>query len=133
MPNAQISVVDASSGTAYSSTTRSTGRFDISNVRTGGPYRVKATANGQSRTKSGVFTTLSQTAEVDLQLPAAGATPEPAAPAPAGEEGANTTERVVVQGSAVDDIYSSDRTGTSTYVNREQINNLPTISRSLND
>ncbi|MFL6530183.1 MAG: carboxypeptidase regulatory-like domain-containing protein [Chthoniobacterales bacterium] len=131
---AEVTAVDTSSGTKYNSTTRSTGRFDIANVRTGGPYKITATANGQTKTRSGVFTTLSQTADVDLQLGAAAA-PAAAAAAPetttSGE--APTTERVVVSGSAVEDIYSSDRTGTSTYVTREQINNLPTIARSLND
>jgi hypothetical protein len=48
------------------------------------------------------------------------------------DEGA-TTERVVVSGTAVEDLYSADRTGTSTYVDRKEINNLPTITRSLND
>lgn len=103
----------------------------MSNVRTGGPYKITATANGQSKSKSGVVTTLSETAEVNLQLGAAAAAAEPAAPTTT-TEGAQT-ERVVVQGSAVDDIYSSDRTGTSTYVTRNEINNLPTIARSLND
>jgi hypothetical protein len=39
----------------------------------------------------------------------------------------------VVSGTAVEDLYSSDRTGASTYVDRKEINNLPTITRSLND
>ena len=129
---AVITAVDESSGTKYNSVTRSTGRFDITNVVTGGPYRITATANGLTKSKRNVFTTLSQAADVNLQLGAAaagGAAVANAADAGGGAE----TERVTVQGAAVDDLYSSDRTGTSTYVTREEINNLPTINRSLND
>ena len=126
---AQITAVDTSSGTRYTGVTRAGGRWDIPNVRTGGPFRITASANGQTATRSGIFTTLMQTAEVNLQLSAAAA---PTGPEATTTEGA-TTERVVVSGTAVEDLYSSDRTGTSTYVDRKEINNLPTITRSLND
>jgi len=128
---ATISAVDTSSNTRYDSVTRSGGRWDISNVRTGGPYRVTATANGASKSKGGIYTTLEQTTEVNLQLGPAAAQ-GPTAPT-VSEEGAVTTERVTVQGTSVDELYASDRNGTSTYVDRKEINNLPTITRSLND
>jgi Carboxypeptidase regulatory-like domain/TonB dependent receptor len=131
---ADISAVDTSSGTKYSAVSRGGGRWDIANVRTGGPFRITASANGQSKTRSGIYTTLQQTTEVDIQL-SAGAGPQ--APATTTttttEAGAATTERVTVQGASVEELYSSDRNGTSTYVDRQQISNLPTITRSLND
>ncbi|PZR73549.1 MAG: hypothetical protein DLM73_10495 [Chthoniobacterales bacterium] len=130
---ADIAAVDASSGTRYSSVTRAGGRWDISAVRTGGPYRITATSNGLTASKSGVYTTLEQTSEVNLQFRAATAGPEAPATTTTTEAGATTTERVVVQGTSVDELYSSDRNGTSTYVDRKEINNLPTITRSLND
>ena len=130
---AEIAALDTSTGTRYSSVTRAGGRWDIANVKTGGPFRVTASANGQTKSKSGIFTTLMQTAEVNLQLSAAAGPAGPsAADATTSADGA-TTERVIVQGTAVEDLYSSDRTGTSTYVDRKEINNLPTITRSLND
>ena len=127
---ASITAIDTSTGTGYTAVTRENGRFDIPNVRTGGPFRITASANGQTKTRSGIFTTLMQTAEVNLQLSAAAPT-GPTAPTVTDE--GTTTERVVVSGTAVEDLYSSDRTGTSTYVDRKEINNLPTITRSLND
>jgi hypothetical protein len=128
---AQVTVVETKSGTRYDSVTRAGGRWDIANVLSGGPFRVTASANGQTKSKSGIFTQLSQTTDVNLQL---GAAPAPQAPAPTvSEEGAVTTERVTVQATSVDDLYASDRTGTSTYVDRKEIQNLPTITRSLND
>jgi outer membrane receptor for ferrienterochelin and colicin len=130
---AEIAAVDTSTGTRYTSVTRAGGRWDIANVKTGGPFRITASANGQSATRSGIFTTLMQTAEVNLKLSGAGPAPtEPSATTTTTTEG-TTTERVVVEGTAVQDLYSSDRTGTSTYVDRKEINNLPTITRSLND
>src|SRR5256714_3341172 len=128
---ATISAVDTSSNTRYASVTRGGGRWDIANVRTGGPYRVTATANGASKSKGGIYTTLEQTTEVNLQLGPAAAQ-GPTAPT-VSEEGAVTTERITVQGTSIDELYASDRNGTSTYIDRKEINNLPTITRSLND
>ena len=128
---AEISAVDTSSGTKYSTVSRAGGRWDIANVRTGGPFRITASANGQIKTRSGIFTTLMETAEVNLQL---GGGPAPKAPTTTTTTTEGTeTERVVVEATAVQDLYSSDRTGASTYVDRKEINNLPTITRSLND
>jgi hypothetical protein len=128
---ADISAVDTSSGTKYSAVSRAGGRWDIANVRTGGPFRITASANGQTKTRSGIYTTLQQITDVNLQL---GGGPAPQGPTTTTTttEG-STTERVVVEGTAVQDLYSSDRTGASTYVDRKEINNLPTITRSLND
>jgi hypothetical protein len=130
---ASITAIDTSSNTNYSTVSRAGGRWDIPNVKTGGPFRITASANGQTKTRSGIFTTLMQTAEVNLQL-SGGTAPTERAPAPSTAAGdGTTTERVIVEGTAVQDLYSSDRTGTSTYVDRKEINNLPTITRSLND
>jgi hypothetical protein len=129
---AQITVVDTSSGTRYQGVSRGGGRWDISNILAGGPYRVTASANGQTKSKSGIFTQLSQTTDVNLQL-SGGAAPETAPTTTTTTAGATETERVVVQGTGVEDLYASDRTGTSTYVDKKEINNLPTITRSLND
>lgn len=70
-----------------------------------------------------------------MQLSPAGGAERPGSEAVEGtaDAGGATTERVVVQGTAVEVLYSSDRNGTSTYVTREDINALPTINRSLND
>jgi len=80
---ATISVVDTSSNTRYDSVTRAGGRWDISNVRTGGPYRVTATANGVSKSKGGIYTTLQQTTDVNIQL---GAGPAPTTTGPTVSE-----------------------------------------------
>src|SRR5256885_2175669 len=65
---AEISAVDTSSGTKYSTVSRAGGRWDIANVKTGGPFRITASANGQTKTRSGIYTTLQQVTDVNLQL-----------------------------------------------------------------
>src|ERR1700686_456072 len=60
---AAIPAVDTSTGTKYTGVTQQNGRFEIPNVKTGGPFRITASANGQTKTRSGVFTTLMETAE----------------------------------------------------------------------
>ncbi|MEY2578845.1 MAG: hypothetical protein QOI49_1669 [Verrucomicrobiota bacterium] len=130
---AEVTAVDTSSGSRYTGVSRAGGRWDIANVRTGGPFRITASANGQTATRSGIFTTLMQTAEVNLKLSAGAGPTEQAPPTTTTSADGTTTERVVVSGTAVEDLYSSDRTGASTYVDRKEINNLPTITRSLND
>lgn len=128
---AQVTAVETKSGTRYETVTRGGGRWDIANVLAGGPYRVTASANGQTKSRGGIFTELSQTSDVNLQL-GPGAAPSATTTTTTTTEGAET-ERVIVQGTAVEDLYSSDRSGTSTYVDRKEIQNLPTITRSLND
>jgi hypothetical protein len=128
---AAIAAVDTATGTRYTSVSRENGQWDIPNVKTGGPFTITASANGQTASRSGIYTTLMQTAEVNLRLSGAKA-PTEEEPPPTTADG-TTTERVTVEGTAVQDLYSSDRTGTSTYVDRKEINNLPTITRSLND
>src|SRR4051812_8101725 len=96
---AAITAVDTSTGTRYTSVSRQNGQWDIPNVKTGGPFSITASANGQSKTRSGIFTTLSQTAEVNLQLgPAAAAAPATTTTTTTTTETGATTERVVVEG-----------------------------------
>src|SRR3954451_7369894 len=50
---ASITAIDTSSNTNYSTVSRAGGRWDIPNVKTGGPFRITASANGQTKTRSG--------------------------------------------------------------------------------
>src|SRR5436305_9568738 len=118
---AQITVVDTSSGTRYNSVSRGGGRWDISNILAGGPYRVTASANGQTKSRSGIYTQLSQTTDVNLQLGPGAAPATTTTTTTTTTEGGAETERVVVQGTGVEDLYASDRTGTSTYVDKKEI------------
>jgi len=127
---AVVEGVHLPSATKYQTTTRGGGQFALNNVRVGGPYLVTVTLAGESKRITGVFADLGQVTEVDVRLsesrPLLSA--EPFAPVP-GEPA-----RIVVEASQIEDeLFSPTRDGPSTTIFRQQIDALPSISRSLQD
>lgn len=117
LPGATVIAVHTPTNTTYGVGTNSDGRFNIQGMRVGGPYNIKVTFVGQRDfTRTGVFLSLAQNLRLDVKLDAAAAALE---------------EVVVVQ--RRDPVINAGRTGAATQVSREQITQLPTISRSLND
>ncbi|WP_293925849.1 TonB-dependent receptor [Sphingobacterium sp. UBA6320] len=112
---ATIKATHVPSGTVYSSAANAAGRFNLANMRVGGPYKIVVTFIGQ---KPVVYD------DVYLQLG------EPFVLNPIfGNETTNLNE-VVVTGR---NTLKSEKNGASTIVGRRQIENLPSISRSVND
>ncbi|HLE57453.1 MAG TPA: carboxypeptidase regulatory-like domain-containing protein, partial [Rhodothermia bacterium] len=69
IPSARVVAVHLPSGTLYRASVTSSGRFNLPNMRVGGPYRVTATSIGyEPRSESDVFLTLGQTLRLDFQL-----------------------------------------------------------------
>jgi hypothetical protein len=96
--------------------TRADGRYTISGMRVGGPYRVTARRIGfEAQTQEGIQLVLGITADVPFKL----------------------TNAVVtltgVQVTAESGEFSTARTGAGTTVKREQLEQLPTISRRIQD
>lgn len=112
---ATIKATHVPSGTVYSSAANAAGRFNLANMRVGGPYKIVVTFIGQ---KPVVYD------DVYLQLG------EPFVLNPIfGNEITNLNE-VVVTGR---NTLKSEKNGASTIVGRRQIENLPSITRSVND
>ena len=112
---ATIKATHVPSGTVYSSAANAAGRFNLANMRVGGPYKIVVTFIGQ---KPIVYD------DVYLQLG------EPFVLNPIfGNETTNLNE-VVVTGR---NTLKSEKNGASTIVGRRQIENLPSITRSVND
>ncbi|UPZ35418.1 TonB-dependent receptor [Sphingobacterium sp. PCS056] len=112
---ATIKATHVPSGTVYSSAANAAGRFNLANMRVGGPYKIVVTFIGQ---KPVVYD------DVYLQLG------EPFVLNPIfGNETTNLNE-VVVTGR---NTLKSEKNGASTIVGRRQIENLPSITRSVND
>ena len=108
-----IEAVHVPSGSTYTTTTNSSGFFNLPAVRVGGPYTVKATAAGfNEQTREGIQLGLGTTGTVNFDLSAA------------------IDVEVTVE---ADDIFNEVRTGPATNINREVVNELPTIARSIND
>lgn len=117
LPGATVIAVHTPSGTKYGVATLADGRFVIPGMRIGGPYRVTATFIGYNeQIRDNIFLNLGTTANVDFKM---------------SEAGTELAE-IIIQGQK-NDIFSSERTGAATNIGRSDINNMPTLSRSIND
>ncbi|SIQ57395.1 TonB-dependent receptor [Maribacter ulvicola] len=114
---ANIVAVHTPTGTKYGAITNEDGRFNLLNLRVGGPYRVEISYVGFKPYKlTDVNLSLGQTFNVDIKL--------------ASESQALDEVTVVSDRSGT---FSSDRTGAETSVGRRELTRLPTISRSAQD
>ncbi|KAA3610209.1 MAG: TonB-dependent receptor [Calditrichaeota bacterium] len=117
LPGANVEVLHDESGTKYGAATRVNGRFDVPNIRVGGPYTIIVSYIGfQSQKLENVYIGLGQNQRFEFIL----------------KETSLSTEAIVVE-AGVDDIINPNRTGASTNIGQQQIEELPTISRSAQD
>ena len=117
LPGVNVVAIHEPTGTRYGASTDADGRYRILQMRVGGPYTVEASFVGY-RTERETQLTLQLDSErtLDFQL---------------SSEAQELEEvEVVAERNAV---ISPNRTGTSTNIGEEQIERLPTISRSLGD
>lgn len=117
LPGATVLAVHEPSGTQYGISTRADGQYTLRNLRVGGPYTVTVSFVGYTtQLRTGIMLELSENQQVDFQL---------------------TTEDVALDEAVVvaeaNAIISSSNIGTGTNVSEEEIERLPTISRSLTD
>ncbi len=114
---ARVTAVHRPSGSTYSATTRSDGRFNIPGMRIGGPYTVTSTAIGyERRSIDDIFLNLGTVGDVPIAMTRA----------------VVTLSEVSVTATTTGTI-SSGRTGAATTVDRRTIESLPTISRNIGD
>ena len=117
LDGARVVAVHVPSGTTYSTATRADGRFTLPGMRVGGPYQVTATHVGyRPEVQNGVNVGLGTTSDLRFRL------------TPATVQ----LEAVTVTATA-DNVFSSGRTGAATTVTTQQISQLPTISRRVED
>ena len=115
---ARVVAVHVPSGTTYAGVSRADGRFTIPGMRVGGPYRVTVSQVGyRPEVQNGINLTLGVTS--DLQFKLAHATVELAA--------------ITVTAPPAGSVFSAERTGAATTVTTQQIAQLPTISRRVED
>ena len=117
LPGATIIAVHTPTNTQYVTPTNSDGRFNIQNMRVGGPYTVKVTYVGyKDLVREGISLSLGQSLRFDQQL-----------------NDATTELNEVTISVRRDPVMNADHTGAQTTVQRETIERLPTLARSLND
>jgi len=114
---ATVIATHAPSGTQYGTITNENGVFNIAGMRSGGPYNVEVSFIGfTTKTISDISLRLGESYEVKVIL----------------QEDGVQLEGIEVVGTR-SNILNSNRTGAATNVGVQQINSLPTISRSIND
>ena len=117
LPGANVVAIHTPSGTKYGSATDFDGLFRISNMRVGGPYTITISYIGfDDSVKQNITLQLGQTYRLDIEM---------------RESSFNLDEVVITaQGGG---IFDGNKTGSETTIDSEQINNLPTTSRSIAD
>lgn len=114
---ANVVAVHTPTGTRYGAITNEEGRFNLLNLRVGGPYEVTISYVGfKTETQSDVFLSLGKTFNLNLNL---------------ASDSQQLDEVVVISDRG--GTFGSDRTGAETSVGRRELTRLPTISRSTND
>jgi hypothetical protein len=117
IPGANVVATHVPTGTEYGTATNENGRFNIPNMRVGGPYTVNVSFVGNKpQTFNDVYIKLGEPFKLDVKL---------------AEESTELSEVVVL--GAQDRLMSSERHGTITSVSTREIMTMPTISRSIND
>lgn len=117
LADANVVAVHTPSGTRYGAVTRSDGRFNLPNVRTGGPYTVTVSYIGyESDELTDLRLALGETRNLLFIM----------------LESGTTLQEVIVMG-RLDPVMNADRTGASTNVNSQTMERMPTISRTIED
>ena len=117
LPGATVIAVHTPTNTQYVAPTNADGRFSIQNMRVGGPYTVKVTFVGyQDFNRTGINLTLSENFRLDVKL----------------GDAATELSEVTVTGRQ-NPVINADRTGAATTIQRQVIEQLPTINRSFSD
>ena len=117
LPGANIIAIHTPSGTQYGVTSRVDGKYNLNGLRTGGPYEIKVSFVGYRPEQTEVASLqLGQNLNLDFTL---------------YEESVELGEVTVVGDKNA--IISGSRTGSSQNVSSEQIQQIPTIGRGLQD
>lgn len=113
LPGATVRATHTPSGTVYGTSTNESGRFNIANMRVGGPYRIEVSYVGsQPETYENIFLLLGQPYVLNATL----------------SSGTQLGEVVVTAYGAT---TATSKTGAGTNVSTGQLENLPQVSRSV--
>lgn len=118
LTGATITATHVPTGTKYVTTSRKDGRFNLANVRVGGPYIIIVSFSGMGEEKqTDIYLTIGQAYRADFNM----------------QPSTGDLKEVVVVGTRSDKVFSKNRTGSAEVINRQQMDRLPTINRSIND
>ena len=117
VPGAAVVAVHQPSGSQYYGLTNAEGRYNITGMRSGGPYSVEVSCMGYRKvTYTDVTLQLAEVYALDAVLE---------------DDKMMLSEALVVSEAASK--FSTEKTGAATNINNAQIVNLPTVNRSITD
>jgi hypothetical protein len=117
LPGANVIAIHEPTGTRYGAASRVDGRYNIVNMRIGGPYKVTITFVGyKDVVKTGIYLTLASELRLNAKM----------------ETAESQLEEVKVVASK-SSVINAGRTGAATTIGNSQIRTLPTLNRSLTD
>jgi carboxypeptidase family protein len=118
LPGATVTALHIPTGTRYVTTTRKDGRFNLAGLRPGGPYVLTVSYIGFKEEKEeNINLVVGQDFTADMTM-----TPE-----------ATQIQEVVVSAARQNKIFNNNRTGGQEIITRQQLEHLPTITRSIQD
>ncbi|PSL49784.1 TonB-dependent receptor-like protein [Chitinophaga niastensis] len=118
VPGASIVVTHQPTGTKYATVSRKDGRFNLPNLRVGGPYTLTISYIGfKDEKRENIFLSLGQEFKADANL----------------QPSTSTLTEVVVTSLSQSKVINRARTGSQEVITRAQMDRLPTVSRSMQD
>ena len=117
LAGATITAIHLPSGTKYSTTSRADGRYNLPNLKIGGPYVVTVSFVGfKSESQGDIALVLGQTFKANFVM----------------DDKVTELKEVVVRANQ-SKVFNNARTGTQDVFNRTQLTGLPSTSRSYKD
>ncbi len=116
LPGASVIAIHSPTGTEYGNSTRVDGKFNLPNLRVGGPYTITVSFVGfESMTQENVYLALGQNLNIDFEL----------------RESSQELEEVVIV--AENEVFDDDKQGYTSNYDNALIRKMPTITRSSAD
>jgi hypothetical protein len=117
LPNVIITAIHTPTGTKYVTTTRNDGRYNLPNLKIGGPYTLTISFIGyKTETRSDIYLNLGQTFKQNFTL----------------SESVTQLNEVVIK-STTSRVFNASRTGSQETIGRTSIEQIPSITRSWKD
>jgi outer membrane receptor for ferrienterochelin and colicin len=117
VPGATVMAIHQPTGTKYGTTTRIDGRYNLPNLKIGGPYVVTVSFVGlKTSTQDGITLLLGQTYKANFAMV---------------EQVTSLNEVVVTSGQSK--VFNSSRNGSQEIINRKLIETVPNVNRSWKD
>ena len=114
---ATVTIKHIESGTVTTAMTDASGRYSSRGLRVGGPYTITMTKDGVTETRENVYLQLAETKSVDALL--------------GGSKVLDSVQVVGVAGGS--DVFSANKMGAGTSIDRQALETLPSVNGNIQD